>query len=216
VSTLASTLPTATRYSVQAPVENIELSMRVVVFGTSLTARAKWPDDLQRSLSQCIGEPVKVQKIARGGATTEWAVGQIDRVVALAPNIVLIEMYANDAAIHNFIMPSTSRANFATILDTLKRELPTVRIVMLKMNPIFGVRSWIRPFSDLYTSGHADEVAKRHLEFLDLTDAWKSAGISDLAAAMPDGLHPNPAIASDIITPVLSTYLAGMTCPHPR
>lgn len=186
--------------------------LKIVAFGTSLTARGGWPDALEAPLESCLGRPVAVEKLARSGSTSDWGVSQIDRVVSLAPDILLIEFYANDAALHRLVTPRRSRENLAKMLDAILQHVPNVRIFVMAMNPVSGIRSVIRPFLNSYIEGHRDVAREKGVNFIDHRPAWQQLSKHALAAAIPDGLHPQPETAAKIIVPLLVSRIAQDKC----
>ncbi|PDS46446.1 acyl-CoA thioesterase [Rhizobium anhuiense] len=186
--------------------------LKIVAFGTSLTARGGWQPALEAELAACLHRPVKVDSVAKSGETSLWALTQVDRVVAEQPDIILIEFYANDAALQRFVSLAQSRKNIGDILDQLRQRLPQARIIVMAMNPFSGLRGLIRPFVDSYISVHQAEAQKRGLEFVDHRPNWQRLAPDDLAAAIPDGSHPLPDIASRIIAPELVKHIAGNNC----
>nr|WP_237351648.1 SGNH/GDSL hydrolase family protein [Rhizobium sp. ACO-34A] len=186
--------------------------MKIVALGTSLTSRGGWPEMLEKGLSACLQEPVAVRTVAQAGSTTDWALGQIDRVTGEKPDIVLVEFYANDAAVNRWMSVSASRSNIAAILDGLHAGTPQARIVVMAMNPISGLRGWIRPFLSSYIDAHREEAENRGMGFVDFGPAWNALSDTDRDKAIPDGLHPRPEKAGEIMTPILVRYLAGSDC----
>src|SRR5690606_22540723 len=71
--------------------------LRIVVVGTSLTARYNWPDRLETALMGCLDQPVEVETLARAGASIAWGTRQAATVLELKPDLVLIEFAINDA-----------------------------------------------------------------------------------------------------------------------
>lgn len=186
--------------------------LKIVAFGTSLTARGRWQPALETGLAACLHRPVKVDSVAKSGETSLWALTQIDRVIADQPDIILIELYANDATLQRFVSLSRSRENIGDILDRLRQRLPQTRIIVMAMNPFSGLRGLIRPFVDSYISAHQAEAQKRGLEFVDHRPNWERLTPDDLATAIPDGAHPLPDIAAKIIVPELVRHIAGRNC----
>lgn len=187
-------------------------AMRIVTFGTSLTARGGWQPALAQALGACLGRSAVVGTVAQSGATSDWALGQMDRVAALKPEVVLVEFYANDAAIHRFISQSHSARNMAAILDGLHRRLPRARVIVMAMNPMAGMRGMIRPFIDGYIQAHRAAAAERGFEFIDLRPDWMALPEAARHAAIPDGAHPVPEAAARIIAPRAAEVIAGKTC----
>lgn len=186
-----------------------ETAMHLVTFGTSLTARGGWQEPLRAELEKCLAEPVEISVIARSGSTTEWALTEVDNVVAFRPDIVLIEFYANDAALNRFMTVGQSRANIEMVLDRLRERLPNTRIIMMIMSPISGVRGMIRPFLASYIEAHRAAAEKRGIEVVDHTPGWSKLSPSELDAAIPDGSHPLPDVATKIIVPTLVREICG-------
>ncbi|WP_425340562.1 SGNH/GDSL hydrolase family protein [Ciceribacter sichuanensis] len=186
--------------------------LKIVALGTSLTSRGGWPEMLEKTLSACLQEPVVVRTVALAGSTTDWALGQIDRVAGEKPDIILMEFYANDAAIDRWMSVSTSRSNVAVILDSLHKGAPQARIVVMAMNPISGLRGWMRPFLSSYIDAHREEAESRGMGFVDFRPAWNALSEADLENAIPDGLHPRPERAGEIMAPILVRYLVGNGC----
>ncbi|ANM11802.1 MULTISPECIES: SGNH/GDSL hydrolase family protein [unclassified Rhizobium] len=186
--------------------------LKIVAFGTSLTARGGWQPALETGLAACLQRPVKIESVAKSGETSLWALTQLDRVVAEQPDIVLVEFYANDAALQRFVSLAQSRKDIGDILDQLRQRLPQARIIVMAMNPFSGLRGLIRPFVGSYISGHQAEAQKRGLEFVDHRPNWQRLTPAALAAAIPDGAHPLPEIAAKIIVPELVKHIAGGIC----
>ncbi|WP_414899675.1 SGNH/GDSL hydrolase family protein [Rhizobium cremeum] len=187
-------------------------ALKIVALGTSLTSRGGWPEMLGEELSACLQEPVTVKTVALAGSTTDWALGQIARVTEEKPDIVLVEFYANDAAINRWMSVSTSRSNIAAILDGLRAGAPQARIVIMAMNPVSGLRGWMRPFLSSYIDAHREEAESRGMGFVDFRPAWNAMSEADREEAIPDGLHPQPEKAGMVMAPILSRYLAGNGC----
>ena len=187
-------------------------AMKIVAFGTSLTARANWPEKLGAALQACTGKAITVDKVAKSGETTRWGLTQLDRVVALQPDVVLIELYANDAAMNRLIGVGESRANYAAILDRLRASLPKARIYSMSMNPMLGLKRMLRPSLSGYIAAHRQETEARGLGYIDNLPNWERLDGTELARIIPDGSHPLPDEASKIIVPELVRVLSGGEC----
>lgn len=191
-----------------------DMTYKIVTFGTSLTERGGWQLPLQQALSKCLGRPVLVDSVARSGATSEWALEKTEDVIAGKPDIVLVEFYANDAALNRFMTVGRSRKNMAIVLARLKQELPSTRIIVMGMNPIFGIRGFIRPFINSYIDAHRQLAKEMGLDFYDNQPAWAKLTAGELAAAIPDGSHPLPQAASAVIVPGLTQEIASGKCQN--
>jgi lysophospholipase L1-like esterase len=186
--------------------------LKIVAFGTSLTAKGGWQPPLQAALMDCLQRPVKIETVARSGASSDWAVTMLGSVIEKKPDIVLIEFYANDAALNRFMTVRHSRDNMRTILDRLKAQLPDVRVIVMAMNPISGIRGFIRPFLDSYIEAHRRLAAEKGFDFFDNRPAWMRLTPDELAAGIPDGSHPVPEVAARTIVPGLAAEIASREC----
>lgn len=181
--------------------------LRIVSFGTSLTNQGGWQVPLQTSLASCLNRQVEVLKVAQSGGTSDWAVSHVDDVVRLAPDIVLIEFYANDAAINRLMTRERSRKNIALVFDRLKKELPATRVIMTRMNPVSGMRGSMRPLLEWYIDMQRNEALARGYEYIDYYHGWSKMTKNELESAIPDGLHPRPEAVARIVTSIMTPYL---------
>lgn len=186
-----------------------QVPLRIVTFGTSLTARGGWQAPLQAALQSCLARPVDVRTVALSGSTSEWARMQIETVVDHRPDIVLVEFSANDAAIDRFLWLSESRENMTAVFNGLRHKLPETKIYSMAMNPIIGRRGWVRPFLADYIDAHRELAAERGIGFIDFRPRWSALSDDDLSAAIPDGSHPKPEVAAAMIVPELVARLGG-------
>lgn len=188
-----------------------DAALKIVAFGTSLTARGGWTQPLETALGQCLGRPVTVAVVAKSGATSDWGVSAVDRVIAESPDIVLIEFSVNDAALHRLVSLRRSRENLARMID-MREQLAGLRIIVMAMNPMSGIRGAIRPFLDRYIDAHREVAEAKGAEFVDHRPAWRALSAPTLSAAIPDGIHPLQTIAAAIIVPRLVTQIADGRC----
>ena len=190
--------------------------LRIVAFGTSLTAGPGWPEALETGLAACLGHPVALTRVAGPGQGTAWALTQTDRVIAARPDLVLIEFAINDADLRDGIGLAAARANHARILDRLAAGLPGAQFVLLTMNPVSGpLQALQRHRLPRYYALVRDLAAERDLPLADLAPRWRAAIAADPALAPPDGLHPDPAAAAAVVAPPLAALIgaaAGRDC----
>ncbi|MGO4197873.1 SGNH/GDSL hydrolase family protein [Rhizobium sp. YAF28] len=185
--------------------------LKIVTFGTSLTARGGWQASLENALEQCLHRPVDITVVAKSGSTTEWALSSVDRVIAERPDIVLVEFYANDAALNRWMGLGVSRRNFSTILERLRVGLPDARIFMMVMNPMSGLRGAIRPFLASYISAHRSVAAEWNVAVIDHSAGWEKLSSDELSTGIPDGVHPTAAAAASVMVPTIVEAIGG-TC----
>jgi acyl-CoA thioesterase-1 len=164
--------------------------LRIVTFGTSLSAYGGWQDDLRRTIGRCTDRPVEIAIHAKGGASSRWGVTQVDAVLALQPDIVTVEFAMNDAALNRFLPLSWSVANLREIGRRLKSSPHQPRVVVMAMNPVHGLRGALRPVLDAYENAHAALAAQAGLSFVDNRPAWRALPPGRLRDAIPDGIHP--------------------------
>ncbi|MHA6264575.1 SGNH/GDSL hydrolase family protein [Arenibacterium sp. CAU 1754] len=199
--------------TVDIPVPSIPAGtgpIKVVVLGTSLTANYDWADQLGDMFANCPSRDVAVSVVARPGATSHWGLEQVDKVVALAPEIVLIEFAVNDANIRRGILPGSSRTNHQSMLNALAEKRPEARIVLMTMNPVSSARGVLRPMIGRYYALYPDLAARNAVGFVNLTRHW--ADRPSPRADLPDGLHPGKDAAREVIPKALRGYFATTSC----
>lgn len=177
------------RRSAIPPFEDPARPAQILAFGTSLTARAPWPEDLGDTLSACLGHPVQMARVAQNGMGSAWALEQLDRVIAARPDLVLVEFAINDADLLDGVSLRRSRAQHADLLAGLRRALPDTRVLLMTMNPVSGpLRHLQRPRLGAYYGMYHELAAAHGAGLADLYPRWQASGPADL----PDGLHPAP------------------------
>lgn len=202
------------------PVVSLPAAPRIVTMGTSLTTRYDWPVALEARLSGCLARPVSVTPVAGAGQTSDWGVGQIDRVLAARPDVVVMEFTINDADLRRKLSPAASRERHEQILSEIHAALPEARILLLGTNPTFGLRGLLRlrpgAYLDLYVDLALDDP---RIGFLDLAPDWHARlETAERRAILPDGVHPDPEVARTVMVPALSEAIATLwrqSCPDP-
>lgn len=198
-----------------APLTAADASLRLAVFGTSLTANADWPEALAGTLAECLGRPVDLARIARAGAGSGWALDQIGRVAAETPDIVLIEFAINDADLLDGLWLDDSIANHRALIAGLRAQAPGARLVLMTMNPAEGLRGLLRPRLARYYGAYRDLAAETGVGLIDLYPRWLAR--PPAARGLRDGLHPDAATAREMIVPAalpVLAALAGGDCPE--
>jgi lysophospholipase L1-like esterase len=184
--------------------------IKIVAFGTSLTANGGWQDELARRLGACRDGPVELETVALPGANSQWALETIDEVVAKDPDIVLIEFSMNDASLLHGVSTDQSRTNTEAIILRLQAAIPRVQVVLMTMNPAAGLRAMTRPFLGDFYRIYREIAAEHHVPLADLTTRWEAD--AQWPEALPDGLHPTPESARAVIVPELLRLLGGEAC----
>lgn len=190
--------------------------LKIVTFGTSLTARGGWQEPLRRALSACRDAEVTIVNLAKSGMASDWGVTQIDKVLAEKPDVVLIEFAVNDAALDRFLSLAVSAANIEEIVTRLKAGETRPAVHVMAMSPVSGLRGWIRPYLAQYEDRHAEIARRLGAGFIDHRPAWAKLSADEIAAAIADGTHPDPATAGRVMLPGLMQALAGADCRTAR
>jgi lysophospholipase L1-like esterase len=186
--------------------------LKIVAYGTSLTVHGGWQVPLQERLVTCLKQPVTVVTVAKSGAGSDWASTVVDRVAAEKPDVVLIEFATNDAALQRFISLKQSVANMSGIVRRLQAETPSPRIFVMAMNPVHGIRGWVRPFLADYEAAHERLAHEMGASFVDHRPAWGTLSKRQLDEAIPDGSHPVPEVAIRLIVPTIAAAIGGSEC----
>ena len=195
-----------------APWADGKTPRHVVAFGTSLTAGNGWPDRLGDALATCFGHPVVVDRVALPNAGSDWGLGAVPRVVALSPDVVVVEFAINDADLRDGVSLAQSRLQHIALFDVLAHELPDARIVAMTMSPAFGPRGWIRLRLGRY---YAQVVEVAHIKRIALFDFYPRWRAIDTRSLLPDGLHPTNAATQRIMGKVMLQSVsraAGLDC----
>lgn len=173
-------------------------SLTVVALGTSLTANGGWLDAIEKTLKACHRQDVRLLNFGASAKTSAWGRQQIERVIAAHPDILLIEFAINDAHLLKGMSRTEARDNIRTIVAGVKRHVPDVRVHLLSMNPVHGLRAWLRPRYNDYNDDYAELAAQLGARWIDLRPVWATSGL-DLAAAIPDGVHPTQGAAREVV-----------------
>lgn len=193
--------------------------LRVALLGTSLTKRGGWDTALEERLSACLGRPVETLNFGGAGMNSRWGLAQVETVLAEAPDVVSIEFSANDASILRGVGLDESAANAKAIIERLGAGEKPPKRVLLAMNPMHGVRSWVRPWLDDYYDAYPALAAKTGAVFLDLRPHWRALGPEALSEAIPDGVHPTPEASAAVAAAPLAKAIAaalGAKCREPE
>lgn len=184
-------------------------ALRLAVLGTSLTARASWPEAVAGALAACLGRPVDLIRIARPGATSAWGLAQAGRVVAAAPDVVLVEFAINDADLRDGLRLSEAVATHRALIAALGAARPDMRIVLMTMNPAERLRGLVRPRLAAHYAAYRDLAAGADAGLVDLYPRWRALPRAARGLGA-DGLHPDDAVARAVIVPVLVPWLGGL------
>lgn len=177
--------------------------MRILALGDSLTAGYGLPqgdgftDQLQRAL-QAEGYDVVVLNAGVSGDTTAGGLARLDWSLAEDPDLVIVELGANDAL--RGIDPASSRANLTAILQQLDaRGTPTLLAGMLAPRNLGA--DYVMAFDGMYGDLAREFDVPLYPFFLEGV-----AAEPDLNQA--DGIHPNAQGVAVVVSGILPDVTA--------
>ena len=185
--------------------------LRIAAIGTSLTARALWPDALAIALESCGGGMVELSRLAEAGAHSGQGRVKAETAAEGAPDLVIVEFAINDADLWDGLSLGDSRANHEAIIATLRSASPETAIVLMTTNPLRGIRRLTRPRLAAYYNSYHEMAATLGTGLFDGYARWRAQGTEGIE----DGLHPLPAIEAELITQPLVRLIAegyGLRC----
>jgi alpha-L-rhamnosidase len=182
-------------------------NLTIATFGTSLTQRGGWQAPLREEMRVCLDRPIRVTNRAKSGETSRWGLRNIDAVLADEPDIILIEFAVNDASLNRLVGLSRSIENMRAIIAAFRARNKDVIIVVQAMNPIWGIRRWIRPFLDDYRNAHARLAQELGVGFLDHRPIWAVFPEDEIKRIIPDGAHPLPDFSARMIAGHIKDWL---------
>lgn len=194
---------------VRLEVEWSDDPLRITVFGTSLSSNPQvWPDRVAALLSDCSKREVLVERMAAPGMGSAWALGQIEAVAALQPDVVLIEFAINDADVLDGVSPEQAAEQHGELLIGLREALPDAALVLMTMSPAQGPRGWLRPWLANHYAQYRSLAEEFGIGLIDLYPRWLVMG-RDRRGLDADGLHPDPDTAARVIVPMIVEYLGA-------
>ena len=180
--------------------------LKIAVFGTSLSARANWPDELATALHDCGLVDTEVRRFAQAGANSSWGVAHLEWLGYYSPDLVIVEFAMNDADVVDGLWPGNSRSNLDEIVTRLRRKAPDVAIMLLSTNPVTGWARLKRPFLGRYYTDYLAISAQQDIGLLDGYGRWMQ--LPGRAADIPDGVHPVPDVEARLLTRPIAEAIA--------
>ncbi len=174
---------------------------RILAFGDSLTAGLGLPESealparLEARLRRD-GIAATVVNAGVSGDTTAGGLARLDWALAEKPDLVLLELGANDAL--RGTDPATVRANLDAIIARIQAAGARVLLIGMKAPSNWG-EAYERRFDSLYA-----ELARRHN--VPLYPFLLEGVAMDPQLNQPDGLHPNErgvAVIVDRLAPLV-------------
>ncbi|PWR01948.1 hypothetical protein DKT77_14140 [Meridianimarinicoccus roseus] len=192
--------------------------LRITVMGTSLTERYDWPAAAAARLQGCLGRPVALTVIARGGAASNWgaAPAQLSALQRSRPDILLLEFTVNDADLRRRVGTAAARDNHVAIIDAARAVEPDTRVVLTTLNRARGLRALLRVRIAAYEAQYDALARELDTGRLALGADWARAlEAGDPDALIPDGVHPSPEAVARIVTPRVAAYLETLAACRP-
>jgi acyl-CoA thioesterase-1 len=178
----------------------------ILVLGDSLTAgfgisrEAAFPAQLEARLRER-GEGARVVNAGVSGDTTTGGLARVDRVLAEKPDLVILELGANDAL--RGIQPATVRGNLDAIIAKIQASGAKLLLTGMRAPPNWG-EEYRAAFDQIYP-----DIARTH--GVPLYPFFLQGVALDPELNQPDRLHPNErgvGVLVDRIAPVLE-HLTG-------
>jgi acyl-CoA thioesterase-1 len=186
--------------------------VKIAVLGDSLAAglgvkpEQAFPMRLEAAL-KAQGRPVTVLNQSVSGDTMAGGLDRLDWMLADKPDIVLVELGANDAL--RGIDPKVTEQNLSAIVEKLKAANVTVWLAGMYAPRNLGP-DYVAAFDGLYRRMAEKYAVPLYPFVLD--------GVAqDPALNQPDGLHPNPRgaqIIADRLLPFVTKNLDDAAAVH--
>ena len=177
----------------------------LVCFGDSITAGyglqhgQAWPEALQRKLDQN-GYRYAVDNEGTSGATSKDAVANLRTVLALHPDVVVVEFGGNDGL--RGIPPDETRRNLDAVLTALENAHIRILLAGITLPPNYGpdyIQAFEGMFHDLAARHHTAFVPMIYKDLVHVPDSIQA-----------DGIHPTARgseIIADTLFPALKPLL---------
>jgi len=157
----------------------------LICFGDSITAgygldvNKSYPADLEKLLTSR-GYFVHVLNQGVSGNTTKDAVARVSSIVALHPEVVVVEFGGNDGL--RGLPLDVTRKNLDAVLTTLQAAKIRILLVGITLPPNYGAE-YIQSFNAVYR----EAAAKHHVSLMPML----YDGIYTIPGAIQDdGIHP--------------------------
>jgi Lysophospholipase L1 and related esterases len=158
----------------------------IVAYGDSLSAGygvpagKSYPDFLQKTLDEA-GYRYRVVNAGISGDTTSGGLSRLNAILALKPQIAILELGGNDGL--RGLPVKSSRSNLEKIITGLQGAGVTVVLAGMTLPPNYGPE-YIQSFEKMYV-----DLAKQYN--VTLIPFLLDGIATDSALMQPDGIHPN-------------------------
>ena len=163
----------------------------IVAFGDSLTAgyhlasESAFPTQLERKLHAEGYSGVKVLNFGLSGDTSSGAFSRMPQVLAAKPDIVILELGANDL-LRQQPAEGTQRS-LGRIIEALKAQNVRIILAGMEMPPFISARA---PNLGDYPGMYKSLSEQHHLPFY---PHFMEGAINTPGKMLDDQIHPNPA-----------------------
>ena len=193
-----------------------ESPIRILLLGTSITARGDWPEGLQTALSECSTHPLRISRLARAGGSSDWGVtalkAHLTNPAMPRPDIVVIEFTVNDASVWHGLPLSISRKRTLELIAAIRAEQSVP--FLATMNPAWGRNALERLGQSRYQAVYRDLALETGSGLIDSIPDWQALSEAERRLMLPDGLHPTAAGMEKIVIPAFFEALSPLICPR--
>lgn len=182
--------------------------LTIVALGDSLTAGYGLPqsDAFATRLGAALeraGVAARVVNAGVSGDTSAGGLARIDWLLAEKPDLVIVELGANDAL--RGLDPEETRRNLDAIIERIKGAGARVLLTGMRAPPNMG-REYAAEFDRIFP-----DLAKQHK--VPLYPFFLDGVVADPALNQADGIHPNAKGVSVIVKKILPTLLRALGEP---
>jgi acyl-CoA thioesterase-1 len=178
----------------------------IVCFGDSITAgygldsvKQSYPSEVERLLA-ARGYHYRVVNQGISGNTTKDASARVNSIVALHPDVVLVEFGGNDGL--RGLSLEITRKNLDTVLSTLQAAHIRILLVGITLPPNYG-SDYVKSFNAIFR----DAATKHHIPLMPML----YDGVYQVPGTIqPDGIHPTAKgsqLIAEHLLPVLTPLL---------
>lgn len=186
--------------------------VRILIVGTSITARGTWPQELEASLSECRPEGVVVERVARAGANSEWGEAALAKRLSAGPrpDVVVMEFAGNDARLVRGVSRWSVEARMPAMIAAVRSvgALP----FLSTMSMTYGRERLERPWLPAYHGFYRAIAQQTGAGLIDAAPHWMALDADAARNMVPDGSHFTPAAARTLILPEYRAIMAPLIC----
>lgn len=183
------------------------MSYKTIAFtGTSLTSGQSshdWQIDVMAALQAGTSYTLRHYNLGYPGRVVADGLADVGRVIAVRPDIAVIEYAMNDAYTANGISVETFKSSLEAIVDAIKSGSSETAIFLMTMNPAIAPGASTVPNLAQYYQGVRDTAALKGVGLIDNAPLWGTPSSSDI----PDGIHPIQSAVRAILVPSVTAAL---------